>query len=377
MQFDRVYNLLLDYQKQTSGWHVILWESTLREIYQHIVANKAKDCLELGTAFGATACVMAAAVEEIGGGTVTTIDVMVREPIGVAELLQATGLARYVRAIDLKAGYNWFLLDILRERTKGRICEPCYDFCFLDGAHLWEPDVAATFLVTKLLRPGGWLLMDDLHWKPRLHPGWEAAFAHMSDDELDTRHIGMVFDLLVKTHPELGHFILAGGGHQGWARKAGGPPDTRLPSGVIASPIKGSWSESSDGAAATRNMPRRDGVTVEEQALGALIRSTIDDPYLQLNLPHQQPQPIDHVTLRLRLLAPDMEFVQLFWIGVDDAYFTEAHSMRCIVRSLLEPQDLTFPIDGTAHQRTIRMLRLDPGDGPCEVLLEGVTVGRW
>jgi len=377
MQFEQVYQRLLDNQRSAIGSYVVLWESSLRHIYQHIVANRAKDCLELGTAFGATACVMAAAVEEIGGGMVTTVDLVARTPIGVAELAQVTGLGRYVRAVTLKAGYNWFLLNILREQVRGRVCEPCYDFCFLDGAHLWEPDVAASYMVTKLLRPGGWLMMDDLHWKPRIHPGWETAFAHMSDDELDTRHIGMVFDLLVKTNPELDLFILAASGHQGWARKAGPSPMNWLPRGVIAGPLTGSRHWQCDGVAATANLPLAAGMTIEPREGGALIRSTINDPSVRLNLPTGPPQPIDYVTVRLNLIAPDQDFVQLYWIGADYPFFNEARSMRCIMRALRTPQDLTFPLSGTDPERTIGMLRLDPGDGPCEVLLESVTVGRW
>jgi len=137
MKFEDVYDLLAKYQRERGGWYAVLGEQALRDIFQHITATGAKDCLELGTAFGATACVMAAAVEENGGGTVTTIDHMAREPNGVAQLAQMTGLTRYVRAIELKAGYNWFLRGVLREQTKGDVCEPCYDFCFLDGAHLY------------------------------------------------------------------------------------------------------------------------------------------------------------------------------------------------------------------------------------------------
>jgi hypothetical protein len=78
--------------------------------------------------------------------------------------------------------------------------------------------------VTRLLRPGGWLLMDDLHFRPRDHPGWETAFSQMSEDELNTGQVGMVYDLLVKTHPQLGRFTLSNAGHMGWARKLGGRP---------------------------------------------------------------------------------------------------------------------------------------------------------
>ena len=93
--------------------------------------------------------------------------------------------------------------------------------------------------------------------------------------------------------------------------------------------------------------------------------------------PNAPPQPIDFVTLRVQLLSPDIDFVQIYWIATDDRFFNEARSMRCLVRSLRAPQDLTFRIGGSERERSIRMLRLDPADGPCELLLERLTVGGW
>ena len=111
MKFEEVYDLLATYQRERCGWYAVLGERALRDIYQHIIATGAKDCLELGTAFGATACVMAAAVEENGGGTVTTIDLMAREPIGVAQLAQMTGLdslrPRHRTARPVTTGSCW------------------------------------------------------------------------------------------------------------------------------------------------------------------------------------------------------------------------------------------------------------------------------
>jgi predicted O-methyltransferase YrrM len=60
---------------------VQLSKETLLEIHRGIVGTRARDCLELGTGFGATACVMAAAVAEIGGGTVSSVDHITRESI--------------------------------------------------------------------------------------------------------------------------------------------------------------------------------------------------------------------------------------------------------------------------------------------------------
>ena len=376
MTFEQVYSLLRNYQSTHSGWYIVLAEPTLREVYEHVRATRARDCLELGTAFGSTTCVIAAAVHENGGGLVTTIDHIPRKPVGVKELAEATGLERFIHAVELKAGYNWFLLDVLREHVKGTVCEPCYDFCFLDGAHLWEPDALATLLVTKLLRPGGWLLMDDLHFKARSIPGWNSGPAAMSYAEADTAQVGMVFDLLVKSHPDLERFSLSHAGHMGWARKKTGPQSDWRPGQVAAEQVPASWTRAHDGVSATQHQRHSDGLAIEPRGTAVLIRAELRDPQVQLNVPNDPPDPIDFVTLRVRLLAPDIDFVQIYWIGLDDAFFDEARSLRCLVRSLREPQDLTFHISGTERQRGIRMLRLDPADGPCELLLESLTIGR-
>src|SRR3954453_16138725 len=140
MTFDQVYRLLLNYQTERNQRILLLAEDTLRDIYGCIISTQATDCLELGTGFGATACVMAAAVDEVGGGTVTTVDQIVREPVGVDQLAQLTGLRDRIRSFALGAGYNWFLLRKLQEQTRGGVCEPAFDFCYLDGAHEWQPD---------------------------------------------------------------------------------------------------------------------------------------------------------------------------------------------------------------------------------------------
>lgn len=80
-------------------------------------------------------------------------------------------------------------------------------------------------------------------------------------------------------------------------------------------------------------------------------------------------------TLRVRLLSPDKDFVQLYWLGADGLYFDEALSARCIVRALREPQDLTFPIPGSPRERTLKAPRLDPGTAACQLLLVSVTLG--
>ena len=70
-----------------------------------------------------------------------------------------------------------------------------------------------------LLRPGATLLLDDINFHLRLAPGWESFFSDRSDRELDTEQVRMVWDLLVRTHPDFTDFRLTQDGRLGWARK--------------------------------------------------------------------------------------------------------------------------------------------------------------
>ena len=74
------------------------------------------------------------------------------------------------------SSYTWWLKEQVQARSdRAGNVEPLYDFVYLDGAKNWTIDGLAVVLVEKLLRPGGWLLMDDLDWTYAQDPGREAT----------------------------------------------------------------------------------------------------------------------------------------------------------------------------------------------------------
>ena len=219
-------------------------------------------------------------------------------------------------------------------------------------------------------------MLDDLHWHPKDHPNWQTAFAQFSPAELDTRAVGQVFDLVLKPHPALEHFVLSNEGHMGWCRKAGGPHLTRLPGRVLATAVQSAWSMTLDAGMATADSAQNHNVSLQAQGRAIVIRAMGADPWLQLLLP-TAPRPIGYITLRLRLLNPDVAIMQLFWLSGEPGYFSEDCSLRCLLRQSHETQDLTFCIGGSERADMMRGLRLDPADGICELLLESVTFGAW
>ncbi len=191
-------------------------------IYDFVRASGVRECLELGIGHGVGSCYIGAALQETGGRlmSIDRTSAKEREP-NVETLLKRAGLESIVTPVYEPNSYTWALLRMIEEHSEDGLCTPCLDFCFVDGAHLFEPDACAFFLADKLLKPGGWLLFDDLFWTIGSSEfAQEEWAAKLSAAEREQPHILKVYDVLVKQHPGYGDFRITG--QWGWARKQGG-----------------------------------------------------------------------------------------------------------------------------------------------------------
>jgi predicted O-methyltransferase YrrM len=196
-----------------------------RRVYDHLRSSGARDVLELGTAHGVSAAYMAAALQANGEGHVTTVD-----HSGAAfdpspeQVLEAAGLAHRVTIVRDHSSYNWFLKQQVEQASdEAGNTTPRYDFCYLDGAKNFNVDGLAVVLIEKLLRPGGWLLMDDLDWTYEdnrwiLPTGDGHPLGPLSESERVEPHLRAVFELIVKQHPSFSRFRVEDEWH-GWAQK--------------------------------------------------------------------------------------------------------------------------------------------------------------
>jgi len=192
-----------------------------RALYDLVRGYRLRNCLELGFAHGTSSCYIAAALHEEGMGFLTTIDnqAALRRKPDIFTLLEKTGLQTYVHPIFANTSYNWELMKMIEKRTADPAGQPLFDFCFVDGAHTLEADGLAFFLVEKLLKPGGWLLFDDLWWTFASSQSMRNTdlVKNMPEDERATQQVAKVFELLVQQHPCFGDFKIEGS--WGWARK--------------------------------------------------------------------------------------------------------------------------------------------------------------
>lgn len=128
----------------------------LREI---LLKYRCSSLLELGFFHGVSSMYMAAVLDEIGGGTLTTIDKRVaknHQP-NIEQLGQALGLSDYIEHHFEERTYLWRLMKFIEEGRR-------FDFCYLDGGHNWGDTGFAFYLVDKLLVDGGVILFDDFDW---------------------------------------------------------------------------------------------------------------------------------------------------------------------------------------------------------------------
>lgn len=186
-----------------------------RIFYDFVMDTKPEQCLELGFAHGTSSCYIAAALDELGRGHLTSVDLdtsVDRDP-NIEALLKKTGLGGYVTVVREKTGYNWFLKKKIEERTREGATQPLYDFCFIDGAKNWTIDGFAFFLVDKLLTEGAWLQFDDYNWtyasqEQRTGKNVSDGVEHaaLSSEEYQQPHIKAIFHDLVMQHPDYASF---------------------------------------------------------------------------------------------------------------------------------------------------------------------------
>jgi predicted O-methyltransferase YrrM len=184
-----------------------------------IISHDVRDILEIGFYHGKSSAYFAAILEDLERGHLVTIDHVSagkREP-NIEHVLSTLDLTHRVTPIYSERSYTWEMGKMIRATPR-----PQFDLCYFDGDHTWDGTGFGFLLVDMLLRPGGWIIFDDLKWtvaasmqnREKIPRAWRAC----SEDEKATAGVRMVFDLLA---PHLGYTQMrtAKNGWWGIARK--------------------------------------------------------------------------------------------------------------------------------------------------------------
>ncbi len=170
-----------------------------------IIKHDLRSVIELGFFHGASTCYIANAVSQLEGGSVVAIDKERAKTLdpNVEGLLENIGVREYVKVHYEPTSYLWRLMKMLEEDPR-----PRFDLCYLDGAHNWFVDGFAFFLIDKLMKPGGWIIMDDLEFRYDHSQGLRGTdtLKNMPKDERECPQLRKVYELLIKTQPGYGNF---------------------------------------------------------------------------------------------------------------------------------------------------------------------------
>ena len=132
-----------------------------RKFEQLIVDYDLKDTLELGFYKGKSSAYIGSILKSLGRGHHTAIDMHYAEPHepNIEEVMTKLELTDYVTWYYEQQSYLWRLMRFL-EKPEDNL----FDFCYLDGGHVWDITGFGFMLVDRLLRPGGVIVFDDLDW---------------------------------------------------------------------------------------------------------------------------------------------------------------------------------------------------------------------
>jgi len=208
MKFEEIYSMV--------GRTPFISRDNGRFLYDLILKERIVNILELGIAHGTATCYMAAALHEIGGGSITSVDLIEAKDTfkpSAEEQLEKTGLSKFANVVRMQTGYTWFLHNEIANNTKNNACNEVYDLCIIDGPKNWTIDGAAFFFVDKLLKKDGWIIFDDYRWtyataNRRRDSTDGITHRSLSKDEQEIPHIREVFELLVKQHPHYGNLMV-------------------------------------------------------------------------------------------------------------------------------------------------------------------------
>lgn len=97
--------------------------------------------------------------------------------------------------------YAWTLAKFFIENIS---TSPIFDLVYLDGAHTFIHDAPSCCILKELIKPGGYLVLDDMEWSfsisptanPKNHP---IILEQYTDEQIATSHVALVAKVFLDT----------------------------------------------------------------------------------------------------------------------------------------------------------------------------------
>jgi len=175
-----------------------------RLLYELITTNHLSVGLELTSSPSISTLYLAGAIEALGAGLLRSVS---QKPArtndyDVHAALQRTHLNNFVSLYEEPRSYNWRLLKFLQDGLFEH-----FDFCVIDSGRTLPGVGFACCLADRLLRPGGWIVLDNINFSFRDSRKRDKAWTMSTPEDEQTIHqIRCVFELLLQENPNFGTF---------------------------------------------------------------------------------------------------------------------------------------------------------------------------
>jgi predicted O-methyltransferase YrrM len=168
------------------------------ETIEFLKTTDARVVAEVGTYLGYTAEHIARFLDGQGELHVFDFDERVNDVVAKLAALDYRNVVPHGSSHRTFDSYNWSLMKLIRDHP-----EPIFDYVLLDGTHTWHHDGFAFLLLDRLLKPGGYIDLDDHGWtlghsatmNPRAFPATRKLY---TDEQIETAQVGLIIDLLVR-----------------------------------------------------------------------------------------------------------------------------------------------------------------------------------
>lgn len=181
---------------------------------------EVKDALsvaEVGVGIGATTRVIAERMSSKGELHLFDYEEVVAR---VERELRSEGLADGIKIVTHSNSrrtydsYSWRLAQLAIEDMDRGGGFGIYDLAYLDGGHNFHHDAPACVALKELIRPGGYLVLDDVHWtfaksrsaNPERNPGIRDLY---TQEQIETPHVKIIDRLVMKTDPRFTQIFLS------------------------------------------------------------------------------------------------------------------------------------------------------------------------
>ena len=187
-------------------------EAQSEKIKEIILKHNIETVLELGTYHGKSTLCMAAIMEDLGRGHITTMDRMPMisslEP-KLIDLAKRFKLSHRITEIHGQKAYYWDMNKMIKAKQK-------FDLVYIDSAHIFYGAALAFYLSDEMLNKDGVVLFDDCDWIPGKHGGrayndpTHSRYVNiLEDDEINIKGVNEVANIVAarSNYTELEHTV--------------------------------------------------------------------------------------------------------------------------------------------------------------------------